>query len=194
MASGGVHLLSGLAIGTLAPSRRVAFTGGIASHAVFDAVPHRDYESWSANAIDTAVAAALAAVLAGLLPKERRVRAFLGAIGGLLPDTETVAFKAGLLPAERRVFPSHTGLIRHGRSGAGWTAALSIASVVAAGLAVRAVRKRRAWRVLPEEGRIVRYARARRADGAPGEQPSSSVQGLRVQTDLNLRSECEGSE
>jgi hypothetical protein len=35
----------------------------------------------------------------------------------------------------------------------------------------------------------VRYARARRAGGAPGEQPSSSVRGLRVLADLNLRSE-----
>jgi hypothetical protein len=150
MASGGVHLLSGFAIGTLAPSRPVAFAGGIASHAVLDAVPHRDYVSWSANAIDTAVAVALAAVLAGRLPKERRVRAFLGAIGGVLPDMETVAFKAGLLPAERRVFPSHSGLIRHGRAGAVWTAALSIASVVAAGLAVRAVRSG------AREGRVFR--------------------------------------
>jgi hypothetical protein len=137
MASAGVHLLSGFAIGTLAPSRRVAFTGGIASHAVFDAVPHRDYVSWSANAIDTAVAVALAAVLAGRLPKERRVRAFLGAIGGVLPDMETIAFKAGSLPADRRVFPSHSGVIRHGRGGAASTAALSIASIVAASLAVR---------------------------------------------------------
>jgi hypothetical protein len=117
MASGGVHLLSGFAIGTLAPSCRVAFTGGIASHAVFDAVPHRDYVSWSANAIDTAVAVALAAVLAGRLPKERRVRAFLGAIGGVLPDMETIAFKAGWLPADRRVFPPHSGVARHGRGG-----------------------------------------------------------------------------
>jgi hypothetical protein len=132
--------LSGFAIGALASSRPAAFAGGIASHAVLDAMPHSDQMSWSANAIDVAAAAALAAVLAARLPKERRVRALLGAIGGMLPDAETVACRAGLLPAESKVFPTHSGVIRHGRGGTAWNVALWIASVVAATLVVRRVR------------------------------------------------------
>jgi hypothetical protein len=142
MASGGVHLLSGFAIGALCPSPPSAFAAGVVSHAVFDAAPHREYETWTANMIDTGAAVTLAALLAARLPRGGRSRALVGAIGAVLPDAENIAYRAGLLPVERKVFPTHTGWIPHGRGGAAWTAGLSAVSVAAAFLAVRHVRRR----------------------------------------------------
>jgi hypothetical protein len=140
MASGGIHVLSGFTVGAMARSRVSAFVGGVLSHGVLDAVPHRDYPSWTANAIETAAGVALAVVFAKGLSRERRDRAFFGALGAITPDIETVAYKAGWLPADRKLFPTHSGAIVHGRGGPASTVLLSAASVAVAIFAVRTVR------------------------------------------------------
>ena len=140
MASGGVHLLSGFAIGAVTPSPTAAFAAGLASHAVLDAVPHRDYVGFGANAIDGAAGLVLVGILAAGLPNGTRTRALAGALGAVLPDAEVLAYRAGIISAERKVFPTHTGRIRHGRGGAAWTAALSVLAVVAAIAAARSLR------------------------------------------------------
>jgi hypothetical protein len=151
VSSGGVHLLSGFAVGVLAPSPMTAFSAGVASHAVLDAIPHRDYEAWGTHAIDTAAALVLTLFLASRLPPGNRVRGFAGAIGGVLPDAEVVAFRAGVLPAGRKRFPSHTGTFPHGRGGLVWNVLLSAASVSGAGLVVWRARKRACGKPLHRE-------------------------------------------
>jgi hypothetical protein len=41
--------------------------------------------------------------------------AFWGAIGGVLPDTENGLHLLGLVPERAKVFPTHNGLLPHGR-------------------------------------------------------------------------------
>lgn len=141
MASGGVHIVSGFVIGALAPSAASGFAAGVASHAVLDAVPHREYVTWTANALETGAAILLTAAMTTRLPKGARLKAVAGAVGGILPDVETVAYQAGFMPAERKVFPTHTGRIRHGHGGWMWTAALSVLAVAAAAVVVRRSRR-----------------------------------------------------
>ncbi|MDP9235061.1 MAG: hypothetical protein M3P01_11010 [Actinomycetota bacterium] len=140
MASGGIHVISGSTVGALARSRLSAFVGGVISHGVLDAVPHRDCASWTANAIETAAGAAIAVVFAKGMSRKRRDNAFFGALGAVTPDVETVAHKAGWLPADQRLFPTQSGAIVHGRGGPASTVLLSVASIAVAILAVRPVR------------------------------------------------------
>jgi hypothetical protein len=140
MASGGIHVVSGFTVGAMARSRLSAFVGGVLSHVVLDAVPHRDYPSWTANAIETAGGVVLAVVFAKGLSRERRDQAFFGALGAMTPDIETIAHKAGWLPADRKLFPTHSGAIVHGRGGPVSTFLLSVASIALAIYAVRIVR------------------------------------------------------
>ena len=134
--------MSGFAIGAVAPSAAAAFAAGVASHAVLDAVPHRDFLELPVVAVDAAAALTLVGVLASRLPNGVRARAFAGALGAVLPDVEVVAYRAGLLRAERKVFPTHNGQIPHGRGTAAWTAGLSVVSVIAAIATVRILRRR----------------------------------------------------
>ena len=142
MASGGVHLVSGFAIGAVSPSVATAFAAGVASHAALDAAPHRDFLELPIVAADAVAALTLVGLLTARLPRGARLPALAGAVGAVLPDTEVVAYRAGLWPAERKVFPSHTGRIRHGRGGLGWTFGLYALSTAAAFASVRRRRRR----------------------------------------------------
>ena len=136
MASGGVHLLGGFAVGALTRSVPIATVAGLASHVALDVVPHRDYQTWSANAIDTIAGLVAAMILARALPRRARARAIAGAWAGIMPDLEVVACRAGFLAEEKKRFPTHSGKVRHGSGGPVSTVVLWACAVGGAMLAV----------------------------------------------------------
>jgi hypothetical protein len=44
---------------------------------------------------------------------------FMGALGAVAPDFENLLWKTGLIGDHQKIFPTHSGLIRHGRTLAG---------------------------------------------------------------------------
>jgi hypothetical protein len=80
-----------------------ALAAGVASHAVLDYLPHRD--SWHPvwRVIDGGLTAA---VFVFALSVPRRDAAFIGAVGGLLPDVENIPRRNGAFES-KKVFPSH---------------------------------------------------------------------------------------
>jgi hypothetical protein len=140
MASGGVHLLGGFAVGALTPAVPTACAAGVASHVALDVVPHRDYQTWSANAIDTLAGVVAVVLLARALPQQARARAIAGAWAGVMPDIEVVACRGGFLAEEKKRFPTHSGKVRHGSGGPVSTVVLWGCAVAGAVLAVGTVR------------------------------------------------------
>lgn len=104
------HALTGAAVGLAVPVWG-ALPAGVISHAILDALPHRDYATVRAAVIDTGVAVGLTAAAAIWTGQPAPI--LLGAAGGILPDVEV-----GLnhFFNTRLRFPSHTGLIPHGRT------------------------------------------------------------------------------
>lgn len=96
------HALVGGLIGALAGRPGVAFVGGVASHALLDALPHRDDARILHVIIDGCCALALlaVAVLTG------NVGMAAGLLGGVLPDLENVP---NVLFGRKigKIFPSH---------------------------------------------------------------------------------------
>jgi hypothetical protein len=95
-----LHVASGAAVGSLAPSRRSAIVFGALMHLVGDRVPHEDifnrrFELWSGVFALSAVAARR-----GLFDV-----ATFGAVAGSAPDLEHVLRLPR--PGGRKLFPSH---------------------------------------------------------------------------------------
>ncbi len=118
------HLAAGALVGGLLGNVPAAVAAGLASHAVLDALPHYDFPDWR---IEIA-GAALTLALLGLLGLGTAA-AVAGGLAGVLPDLEILLWRLGRLPRSRFLFPSHSGLIRHGRATGpatlGWQAALA---------------------------------------------------------------------
>lgn len=112
MAAGAIHLATGFAAGSHARSVPGGFLAGFASHAVFDAIPHHDYQTVESFGVDLSAGA----LLLGLMSWRRRRNgpigpALAGAVGAAVPDVENVLWFLGLIPKEARVYPSHGGPI-----------------------------------------------------------------------------------
>jgi hypothetical protein len=95
-----LHVATGAAVGSVAPSRRWAIVFGALAHLVGDRVPHEDiwnrrFELWSG-------VAALSAVAWRRGPFDV---ATLGAAAGSAPDVEHVLHLPQ--PGGRKLFPSH---------------------------------------------------------------------------------------
>jgi hypothetical protein len=104
------HIIVGALAGSAAPHIALAPVFGLASHVVLDYVPHYDFENVNYELLLGGAVLALLALL-GILDS----KAFLGALFGALPDLENLLWKWNLLPAHKKIFPSHSGLIPHGR-------------------------------------------------------------------------------
>jgi len=107
---GAVHVLIGAAIGSVLKKPAAAFVTGIASHAVTDALPHRDLER--------SVEVPLIAAALGYVGLRHGLRSpeFAGAVGAILPDAEHAAVMAGLIQRKQEVFPTHASAgALHGR-------------------------------------------------------------------------------
>lgn len=98
---GAVHALIGAAIGSIVKNKTGAFAAGLASHAVADAMPHKDCSA--------ATEVALMATAIAAIAKWRGIDSpeFWGALGAIAPDTEHALLLAGLITNEQEIFPTH---------------------------------------------------------------------------------------
>ncbi len=123
------HLITGAAVGSLMPGPGTAALLGATSHAVADMIPHHDYSTVAAGLVDLGVGLTILGVgwNAGL-----PTVAIVGAVAGAIPDLEVALKHLGLWPWPL-LFPSHSGLLPHGRTsfwpGLGAQAALAAASL-----------------------------------------------------------------
>jgi hypothetical protein len=104
-----VHALVGGAIGRYARRPAPALLGGAVSHLLADLVPHRDYPLPIELPIMLGTLGLLAVRHGAGSP------AFLGAVGGVLPDVENGLHMLGVVPERAKIFPTHSGLLPHGR-------------------------------------------------------------------------------
>jgi hypothetical protein len=95
-----LHVATGAAVGALSRSRARALALGLASHALGDAIPHRDIESRRFEITSGLALLALLAWARGPLD-----RAVLGGAAASAPDLEHVLPLPR--PGGRQLFPSH---------------------------------------------------------------------------------------
>ena len=128
------HVAIGALIGSFMNSSLAAFGVGFLSHIPLDAVPHIDFKDfWVDAGVSVALIGAVF-LLGGVSPM------LFGAAGSVLPDVENLLWKVGWLDEKRKIFPTHSGLVRHGRTrGFGGVRAEIAMSVVAAGMVALAV-------------------------------------------------------
>jgi len=127
------HVAAGALVGGLMQNPGAALVGGLASHALLDAIPHYDHPDWRVE-----LAGGLASLLLLALLPFGSWAAAIGGIGGMLPDLENLLQKLGKMRCDQFVFPSHTGVIPHGRElgprNLAWQAAIFVVCIVALGL------------------------------------------------------------
>lgn len=114
------HVAAGAVIGILVDSRLAAFLIGLVSHIPLDAIPHIDFEDYRVDVVMTIV------VLAGIFAFTGFTPILFGAIGAVAPDIENLLWKTGIIDEKRKVFPTHSGLIKHGRATVGRGPAVAI--------------------------------------------------------------------
>jgi hypothetical protein len=128
------HVAIGALLGSLLGSNVAAFAAGFLSHIPLDAVPHFDFKDFRFDAAASVVRLGVVLVVGGLSP------ILLGAVGSVLPDVENLLWKMGLLDERRKIFPTHSGLIRHGKArnagGIRSEIVVSLLSAAVVGLAV----------------------------------------------------------
>jgi hypothetical protein len=127
------HVAAGALVGGLVDSRLYAFLIGFGSHIPLDAVPHIDFDDFRIDAVMSV------ALLGGIFAFSGFSPVFVGALGAVVPDFENLLWKGGIIQEGDKIFPTHSGLIRHGRARAGTgpaaeilMSALSVALVVVA--------------------------------------------------------------
>jgi hypothetical protein len=103
------HVAVGAALGSLTANPAAAFVIGLAAHVPADLVSHYDFgRTWMEMVLAAAALGGFIWLGGGHLP------VILGALGGVLPDAETLV--ANWRPAfrGRKYFPSHSGALAHG--------------------------------------------------------------------------------
>ncbi|MGD9401765.1 MAG: hypothetical protein PVF95_05800 [bacterium] len=129
------HVAVGALVGSFFGSSLASFLVGLASHIPLDIIPHLDFENlW----VDAALTVAL---LLGVLVMFGFSPVFFGALGAVAPDLENLLWRLGVLPEERKIFPTHSGLLKHGttRSARGFWPSLAMVAVSVAIVAVAAI-------------------------------------------------------
>ena len=123
----------GALIGSLVNNHLAAFALGFLSHLPLDVIPHFDFKDYRIDALLTV------AMLGGLLLAAGFSPVLLAALGAVVPDFENLLWKMGIINEKRKIFPTHSGMIEHGRALTGGVPAeiaVSAFSVAAAVLAV----------------------------------------------------------
>ncbi len=105
------HFAAGALAGGLTGNVWVGAAAGVASHAVLDAIPHYDHPDWRLE-----LAAGVFSLILLLLMPFATWAAVVGGIFGMVPDLENLFQKLGKMRRDQFIFPSHTGLIPHGRT------------------------------------------------------------------------------
>lgn len=133
------HFSVGLMLGQAVDNSYTACTLGLVSHVVLDAIPHSDYGKIIHGVIDLAAALAVCciSVRAGA-----GASALTGGLAAVLPDLEVARAHLRMAKDEsqcryRFFFPSHNGLVRHGRAPLPWGVATQCATVVVVWAALR---------------------------------------------------------
>lgn len=105
------HFAAGALAGGLTGNVWVGAAAGVASHAVLDAIPHYDHPDWRLE-----LAAGVFSLILLLLMPFATWAAVVGGIFGMVPDLENLFQKLGKMRRDQFIFPTHTGLIPHGRT------------------------------------------------------------------------------
>ncbi len=105
------HFAAGALVGGLTGNVWIGAAAGAASHAVLDAIPHYDHPDWRLE-----LGGGVISLVFLLLMPFATVPAVVGGIFGMVPDLENLFQKLGKMRREQFIFPSHTGLIPHGRA------------------------------------------------------------------------------
>jgi hypothetical protein len=104
------HFSAGALLGYLAPGVASAALLGLASHVLLDFIPHFDFENvWLEIIFGSLV---LAVLIAG---RSCTAAICTGGLVAVLPDVENLLWKTGVMDRKHRIFPSHSGMIPHGR-------------------------------------------------------------------------------
>jgi hypothetical protein len=107
---GAVHASIGAAIGAFCGKKSTAFVAGMLSHAISDALPHRDYPP----RVEVPLMAGTVLLIGAL--KGFNSPEFWGAVGAISPDTEHGLAAAGLTRFDKEIFPTHSNNAKlHGR-------------------------------------------------------------------------------
>ena len=127
------HFAAGALAGGLTGSPGWGALAGLASHAVLDVLPHYDHPDWRLE-----LGGGLAALALLLLMPFASWAAVIGGIAGMMPDLENLFQKLGKMRRDQFVYPTHTGLLKHGRPlgprNLGVQAAIFVACFVVLGL------------------------------------------------------------
>ncbi len=105
------HFAAGALAGGATGNVWAGGVAGLASHAVLDMIPHWDHPDWRFE-----LAAGLASLALLLLMPFATLPAVIGGLMGMAPDLENLFQKLGWMSRKRFVFPTHTGLLPHGRT------------------------------------------------------------------------------
>jgi hypothetical protein len=105
------HFAAGALAGGATGNVWLGAGAGFASHAVLDAIPHYDHPDWRLELLGGIFSLILLLLLPfGTLP------AIIGGMFGMVPDLENLFQKLGKMRRDQFIYPSHTGLVPHGRT------------------------------------------------------------------------------
>lgn len=104
------HFAAGALVGSFAPGAITASVLGLASHVILDMIPHYDFESVTLEIV-------LGLVVLGILIgfDSCSLTVCLGGVFGVIPDIENLLYKLGKIRENQKIFPSHSGIVPHGR-------------------------------------------------------------------------------
>ena len=104
------HFAAGAVVSAFAPHPALVPVFALGSHIILDMIPHFDFENMSIEIVLGLIA------LAGLLlGGVYSLSIILGGIIAALPDLENLFVKTGKIAENRKIFPSHSGILPHGR-------------------------------------------------------------------------------
>ncbi len=105
------HFAAGALAGGVTGNVYLGAAAGLASHAVLDVIPHYDHPDWRLE-----LGGGMLSLLLLLLMPFASWPAVIGGIFGMLPDLENLFQKLGKLRRDQFIYPTHTGLLPHGRT------------------------------------------------------------------------------
>jgi len=105
------HFAAGALAGGLTGNVYLGAVAGLASHAVLDVIPHYDHPDWRLE-----MGGGVASLLLLLMMPFVSWPAVVGGIFGMVPDLENLLQKLGKMRRDQFIYPTHTGLLPHGRA------------------------------------------------------------------------------
>ena len=99
--TGATHISIGAALGAIIKNPALAFTAGVISHIITDALPHRDFSPEIEAILTTAAIGAIIGYYGFDSPQ------FWGALGAIVPDIDHALAETGLIHPSSEFFPTH---------------------------------------------------------------------------------------